>query len=206
MKRHYGIAAAALILTACSAPAPKTEKPAEPPKSVVKITQFYASPARVARGEAAQLCYGVDGASEVKLTPPVDKVWPSQSRCLEVKPAATTTYVLAAEDASGNSVTEKTTITVGPPKPAARESKSESARLISEVTVSKLEAARGEQITVCYTAHGATSVTITPGQAAQQSTERGCITDRPTQTTTYQVVAKGAGGQTDSEHVTVRVR
>ena len=78
--------------------------------------------------------------------------------------------------------------------------------MIQEVTVNKLEVASGEQVTVCYTAHGAASVAIRPGEAGSQSAERGCITDRPTHTTTYQVVATGADGRTDSERVTVKVR
>ena len=62
-------------------------------------------------------------------------------------------------------------------------------------------------VSVCYTAQNATSVRVTPGTAANPlSPEKGCIVDHPTSTTTYQVVATGAGGQTDSERVIIKVR
>lgn len=186
---------AALVLAGCSNP----PKPKEAPKSAVRILQFYAATPRIGKGEKGELCYGVEGASAVRLDPAVESVWPALTRCFEVAPAATTTYTLTASDASGHSATETTSIEVGAARP-------QRAGIITEVVVSKLEIAPGEQVTVCYTARSAASVTITPGLAGQQSPARGCITDRPAQTTTYRVVANGINGQSDSEQVTVRVR
>ncbi|HME12799.1 MAG TPA: hypothetical protein VKF79_08065 [Candidatus Acidoferrum sp.] len=70
------------------------------------IQTFYASPSAVHKGETAQLCYGVANAKVVKLEPQDNPVWPSYSRCVDVKPAKTTTYTLTAEDAAGHRVTE----------------------------------------------------------------------------------------------------
>jgi len=66
------------------------------------IQMFYASPGAIHRGESTQLCYGVANAKTVKLEPQSNPVWPSFSRCVEVAPAKTTTYILTIEDGSGN--------------------------------------------------------------------------------------------------------
>ena len=76
------------------------------------IQNFYGSPATVHKGETVQLCYGVANAKLVKLEPQQNPVWPSYSRCVDVKPAKTTTYTLTAEDAAGHSVTQTLEIKV----------------------------------------------------------------------------------------------
>lgn len=78
--------------------------------SQVKIFAFYADPAEVRRGESSMLCYGVNNAKAVEIEPKQDGVWPSQHRCVEVKPQATTTYTLIAMDGKGS--TEKQALTV----------------------------------------------------------------------------------------------
>jgi hypothetical protein len=70
------------------------------------IQNFYATPGVVRRGETVQICYGVANAKTVTLEPQSNPVWPSHSRCVDVKPARTTTYTLTARDASGNTKTE----------------------------------------------------------------------------------------------------
>ena len=72
--------------------------------SELKINSFYASPGVLKRGASADICYGVVGAKKLKLTPPVEEVWPALNRCIQVKPAKTTEYKLTAEDAGGHSV------------------------------------------------------------------------------------------------------
>jgi hypothetical protein len=74
------------------------------------ILQFYAMPAAIRRGESAQLCYGVSNAKDVRIDPPVENVWPSLDRCVDVKPKRNTTYNLVAQDAAGH--TEKSTVTL----------------------------------------------------------------------------------------------
>ena len=76
------------------------------------IQSFYGSPGVVKRGETAQLCYGVANAKTVTLEPQSEPVWPSYSRCVDVKPAKTTTYTLTAQDANGHSVTQTLEIKV----------------------------------------------------------------------------------------------
>jgi hypothetical protein len=76
------------------------------------IQAFYASPGAVHRGESVQLCYGVANAKTVKLEPQDNPVWPSYSRCVDVKPTKTTTYTLTIDDGAGNSKTQSLEVKV----------------------------------------------------------------------------------------------
>jgi hypothetical protein len=76
------------------------------------IQNFYGSPGVVKKGESVQLCYGVANAKTVTLVPQDNPVWPSYSRCVDVKPVKTTTYTLTATDANGKSVTSTVEIKV----------------------------------------------------------------------------------------------
>jgi len=70
------------------------------------IQNFYATPGVVRRGETVQICYGVANAKTVQLEPQPNPVWPSYSRCVDVKPTKTTTYTLIIADAAGNTKTQ----------------------------------------------------------------------------------------------------
>ena len=76
------------------------------------ILAFYANPAEVRRGEKTQLCYGVNNAESVRIEPPVENIWPSLSRCVDVTPKKETIYKLIAEDASGQTKTATATVKV----------------------------------------------------------------------------------------------
>ncbi|MFN7993617.1 MAG: hypothetical protein U0Q18_08455 [Bryobacteraceae bacterium] len=175
-------------------PAQSAERVAD--QASVKITQFYATRPRLSRGEKSDLCYGVENAKSVRVSPAVADVWPTISRCVEVAPSATTIYTLTAEDGQGRSATQTAKVEVGPPGPK-----------IIEVTVNKQSISAGEQVTICYQARNVTDATISPGEFKRPpDPNRGCITDRPKQTTTYHVKVTGAGGQADTEKVTVAVK
>src|ERR1035438_10445648 len=69
----------------------------------LKILTFYAMPGSIHPGESARMCYGVNAAKKVTITPPVGTdVYPAYSRCLQISPKATTEYTLTAEDGAGN--------------------------------------------------------------------------------------------------------
>jgi hypothetical protein len=76
------------------------------------IQAFYANPGAVHRGETVQLCYGVANAKSVKLEPQPNPVWPSYARCVDVKPAKTTTYTLTIDDGAGNTKTQSLEVRV----------------------------------------------------------------------------------------------
>ncbi len=76
------------------------------------ILSFYATPPTIHQGESTQLCYGVSNSESVRIEPPVENVWPSFSRCVEVTPKQDTVFRLIAEDADGNTATAETTVKV----------------------------------------------------------------------------------------------
>ena len=76
------------------------------------IQAFYANPGAVHRGDTVQLCYGVANAKTVKLEPQENPVWPSYSRCVDVKPTKTTTYTLTIDDGAGNTKTQSLEVKV----------------------------------------------------------------------------------------------
>src|SRR6267142_2828300 len=55
---------------------------------------------------------GVANAKKVTLEPQSNPVWPSYSRCVDVKPTKTTTYTLTASDDTGHSVSQTLTVKV----------------------------------------------------------------------------------------------
>lgn len=79
----------------------------------LKILTFYGSPAVVAPGTRALLCYGVSNAVSVTIVPDVEPVNPSISRCLEVHPRKSTTYTLTARDAAGHTASQTAEIKIG---------------------------------------------------------------------------------------------
>jgi hypothetical protein len=78
----------------------------------LKILSFYTTAGTIRRGEKTLLCYGVVSAAKVRIEPAVEPVKPSLSRCVEVSPAADTSYTLTAEDETGHSVTASLPIRV----------------------------------------------------------------------------------------------
>src|SRR5579859_2448899 len=79
--------------------------------SELAIQMFYATP-RIARGETAQICFGVANAKSVTLEPQTNPVWPSHSLCVDVKPIKTTTYTLTATGVDGKTVSQEVKIEV----------------------------------------------------------------------------------------------
>lgn len=67
----------------------------------VRIIQFYASAGTIAPGEKALLCYGVENAKSVRISPMLRGVYPSPNRCLEISPQRTTNYTILAEGYDG---------------------------------------------------------------------------------------------------------
>lgn len=199
------IAAALWTQAGCSS----AEKPAAPPPAKttearapdpVRITQFYATAPTVHPGEKALLCYGVENARAVWLSPPRRELSAAYSRCVEVTPAATTTYELTAEGRDGKTATGRLTVALGAARPPARPR----AKIV-DVTVSALSVRAGQPVSICYTVENVTEVSIDPIHFSGGAKSNNCTVDQPRQTTTYVVTAKGASTQ-DSEKVTVTVQ
>lgn len=190
------VAAVTLVVTGCTAPAPKSAETKSPETALPpKITQFYATAPQLHRGEQETLCYGVENATYVWVSPPRQVLTTSHSRCFDVAPSQTTVYRLTAEGADGKSVFQEVTVEVGAPK----------AKIV-EVRVSTLNAKRGETVSICYDVLNVQSVTIEPIHYKAGSRLSGCTTHQPTATTTYTLSAIGANGEKDQEKVTVKIQ
>ena len=159
----------------------------------VRITQLYTTTPQVPRGEKALLCYGVENAKTVWLSPPKQEVSAALSRCVEVEPSGRTTYTLTAEAADGKQVTQELAIGSGP------------ARVhIINVDISAADIPAGGVASICYKVENAQSVRVAPGNFRGPD-KYGCTIVNPARTTTYTVTALGAGGDTDEEKVTIKV-
>jgi hypothetical protein len=195
MKTRFVLAIAAIALAACGS-APQSAPSSAPKASLEpKITQLYAPAPTVAAGETAKICYGVENAKTVVLSPPTQELSAALARCVEVEPKATTTYTLSVEGGAGKRVSQDITIAVG----AAR------AKILN-VNISALEVKRGDTVSVCYTVSGARGVTVDPPGYRGGSANKGCATHQPVRDTTYTVAVTGANGDRDQEQVTVKVR
>ncbi len=78
----------------------------------VRILQFYANVGAIVPGEKALLCYGVENARSVKISPDMEGVYPSSSHCLEIVPEHTTHYMILAEGFDGAVATKSFTLPV----------------------------------------------------------------------------------------------
>jgi hypothetical protein len=80
--------------------------------SDLSIRALYVSPSVIHSGEAAQLCYDVANAKTVSLDPPAAEVWPSHSRCIDLKARKSTTYTLTVADAAGKTASQSVELKV----------------------------------------------------------------------------------------------
>lgn len=188
------VVGAAFLLAACSRTPPPPRHEAKAP-SPARITQFYASPPQIARGEKSLLCYGVENAKTVWMSPPRRELSAALSRCVDIEPSETTTYTVTAEG-EGAPAKQEVTVTVGAPKPAGPK--------IIEVRVTSLDIKRGEAVSICYKVSNARSVRIEPA-TTPSDTNPNCGIAHPDRTTTYTVTAAGAAGGQDQERVTIKV-
>jgi hypothetical protein len=80
----------------------------------VRILRFYASVGILYPGQTAQLCYSVENARLVRISP-MQSAWPAQDRCFDVVPEHTTHYTLQAEGFDGTVATRSFTLSVQSP-------------------------------------------------------------------------------------------
>jgi hypothetical protein len=80
--------------------------------SDLSIRSLYVSPTIVTPGESAQLCYDVANAKTVTLDPPVAEVWPSHSRCVDLRVKKSTNYTLTIGDGSGKTTSQSVELIV----------------------------------------------------------------------------------------------
>lgn len=205
--------AAAIVLasSACStAPEPKStaSEPAPKPPAAA-ITQFYASPGIVGKGGRSLICYGVEAAVKVWIEPAVEEIAPSLARCIEVKPAATTTYKLIAANRAGEEVSQSITLTVDPKAaagagaPAAETPRGEGMILFFTAIQNKVP--KGTPVTFCYGVKDAISVSISPAVQTLVPSERMCFQTRPEASGQYVLTATSATGAKNTRIVRISI-
>src|ERR1017187_10681983 len=77
----------------------------------VRILRFYASVGTLAPGQTAQLCYSVENARLVRISP-MQSAWRALDRCFDVVPEHTTHYTLMAEGFDGTVAARSFTLAV----------------------------------------------------------------------------------------------
>jgi hypothetical protein len=92
------------------------------PRGPVRITRFYATTGMVVAGQKTQLCYGVENAKSVQISPLLSGVYPAVNRCLEIVPEHTTHYAIVAEGFDGRTATRFFTLVVQDAPEAPHES------------------------------------------------------------------------------------
>jgi hypothetical protein len=204
--RHTALVTLGLLAGCSQAPPEPAPKRVEPPK----ITQFYADRAEVGPGERALLCYGVESAKEVRITPPVEELKPVFNRCFEVRPESTTEYTLTAAGEDGREATATLSIrrVARASKPAVETPPSAAAETgvsVGMFTANPDRIARGAASTLCYQVTNAERVRVQPSTVQLGAVQRGCFYVTPEQTTTYTLTAEG-GGRTATRRATVSVQ
>src|SRR5277367_4402131 len=108
-------------------------------KTSARITQFYAKDKKIPRGVKGNLCYGVEHASKVELTPAVEVLWPAPARCFDISPQQNTTYTITAYGEDGSKDVKSVDVQVGPAPPRIYDLSASSALIHS-----------GEKVSVCF--------------------------------------------------------
>lgn len=78
----------------------------------VHILRFYASVGTLLPGQHAQLCYSVENAKSITISPVIARVYPSAGRCVEIGPEHTTHYTLEAQGFDGTTDIRSFTLSV----------------------------------------------------------------------------------------------
>ncbi len=174
---------------------PKASVAAAPQKPApVAIKQFYGSEATIARGDRVLLCYSVENAQSVTLTPEVDRVYPAYSRCVQATPARTTTYTFTALGADGSKAEKSVTVEV----------KGTAAAAVGP-RIKQFEPRKKEDFTLlCYSVEGAETVEITPNVLQPSPIFNGCLGVKPNAPTAYTLTAVDAEGRKAQRTLTVK--
>jgi hypothetical protein len=85
-----------------------------------RILRFYASTGAASPGQAVQVCYAVENARSVKISPLIAGTYPARNYCLELTPEHTMHLTLMAEGFDGSIAAKSFTLPVQRVQPVAR--------------------------------------------------------------------------------------
>lgn len=212
MTAHSGMAAAIclclLLLSACGASEEAVGGGQREP-SPARILFFYTGQAAVPPGDPAQVCYGVENATSVRLEPALAEIRPLSNKCIWVEAKETMELTLIAVGEDGKEVSAPVMVTVKAGAPSAvREQPSQTespSGLIETFAATATQVPAGGVSTICYVVSRPAALSIEPSQGDLGSDLKKCVIVRPAATTTYTLTAS-ADGVTDKASVTVRVQ
>ena len=95
-------------------------QPVETGRGPARILRFYASAGAVSPGQQVELCYAVENARSIRISPFLQDLYPASNRCLEVAPQHTTHFTLMVEGYDGSVAARSFTLPVQilpPPTP-----------------------------------------------------------------------------------------
>jgi len=95
-------------------------QPVETGRGPARILRFYASVGAVSPGQQVQLCYAVENARSIRISPLMQDLYPASNRCLAVAPLHTTHFTLMVEGYDGSVAARSFTLPVQilpPPAP-----------------------------------------------------------------------------------------
>jgi hypothetical protein len=147
-----------------------------------QILRFEANPVTIAPGQNSTLSWATNNATSVSINNGVGTVQPNGS--VTVSPQQTTTYILTATNAQGQSVTDPVTVTV-------------STGQIPQVVVfvaNPQTIQPGTSTKLCWQVNNGTNISITPGVGSNLN-PNDCATVSPSTTTTYTLTATNSAGQ-----------
>jgi hypothetical protein len=166
------------------------------PVGTPRILVFSLNPTTINPGGSSQLCWNVENATSVTITPGIGTV--KNNDCVTVSPTATTTYTLTATTGTGSATATATataTLTVG------------GVKVLTFSQSPEFSQKAGDPVVLTWSTSGATSVQIvgfgTPSGALPAN---GSITVNPITNVDYTLTAYGPGGQTVSVTIHVFVR
>jgi hypothetical protein len=158
---------------------------------VPRIIQFVVTPPNITAGGQAQICWTVENATSVSISPGIGTV--QATGCTTVSPTVTTTYVLTATNAAGQ-ITASVTVNV-------------QVQILTFVNDPSFSPISGGPVKLSWTTAGASSVIITGlGAPSGSLPANGNITVNPDTNSDYTLTAYGPGGQTATAVLHVFVR
>lgn len=153
-----------------------------------EITLFEANPAEIDRNGTSRLCYGVQNASSVAISPGFSDLEASPRNCVSVNPAQTTTYTLTVTSPAGQTAEQQTTVTVLTDPP--------------EITFFNADPV-GDRVALCYGVMNAAQVSIEPGRGPVPVSLQHCEYVPFSQTTTFTLTATNPEGRSVSQNLRV---
>ena len=157
-----------------------------------RIVSFTVTPLTIEPGASAQLCWNVEGADQVTISPAIGGV--KAQDCVTVSPSVTTTYTLTTSNGT-QTVTATVTLNVGQVK------------ILTFTNEPAFSQIAGTKVTLCWTTQNAVSVNLTGlGVASGTLPVNGCTDIFPITNSDYTLTAYGSDGRAVSSVLHVFVR